>query len=216
MIGLSVVELLLLMGTATLAPMVFIAVRRTRKHSAYARWRSLLEEVAGALGGRVSAPHPNEAPQLRAEMGGRTVTLTLDRFGPDPTRIRALAQVALPDEDNLVRLYVGWDAPGAPPDFAHVPEQVITIPPGLDGRLRVQTEDSGLAEHFVERAAVDLLDVRRETEARSIEVRVRGGYLTVNTHGTRPTAPMLERTMRAAQRLSEEIHGISKDRSSHE
>ena len=203
----SPLELLLwVSGSAAVLSATWVTVRRARRGSAYAQWKRLLDEVSGTLGGRVSAPGPSASPQLRAEIDGRTVTLTLARFAADPARIRAEAQVALPTDGNLVRLYVGWDTPDSPPDFAHVPNSVITIPPGLDGRVRIQTEDASVAAQFIEGIAVDLLDVRRETEARSIEVRVRGGYLTLSTDGTRPTAPMLERTMRAAHRLSQEIH----------
>lgn len=200
-------EVILLAGGAVAALSVGIAVaHRIKKGAALARWRMLLDEVAGTMGGRVSAPGPHEAPQLRAEVAGRTVTLTLARFAADPARIRAEAQVALPDRDDLMRLYVGWDAVDPPPDFAHVPTRIVTVPPGLDGRIQVHADEATVAERFVDRCAADLLDVRRETEARALEVRIRGGYLTLITHGTRPTAPMLERTLRAAHRLSDEVH----------
>lgn len=212
----SPAELLLWAGGSVVVLSAALAARRrVQKGSAFARWRRLLYEVSQTMGGRVSAPHPSEAPQLRAEIAGRTVTLTLANFTADPARIRADAQVALPEGGNLVRLYVGWDAVDAPPDFAHVPVQIVTVPPGLDGRLQIHAEDPTVGERFLAQTAVDLLDVRRETEARALEVRVRGGYLTLSTDGTRPTAPMLERTLRAAHRLSDAVQTASR-RSSRE
>jgi hypothetical protein len=171
-----------------------------KRGKAHARWKLVLDEVARSLGGRASPGTMFDAPEFRAELDGTTVTLRLRDIHKSAEEGSAHAESKLPESAGMMRLYFGWDVPSAPTELVHVKD----VPPigGVEGAVIAKAEDAALAASFMERALIDLIDVRREANAHGLEVIVRGGYLTLVLHGIQETPHMLERMVIVSTRLS--------------
>jgi hypothetical protein len=182
----------------------YLLVKRGRAH---ARWKSVLDQVAKELGGRASPGSMFDAPQLRAELEGLTVTLRLSNIHKTAASGIARAESKLPDNAGAARLYFGWDVAAAPTDLAHVPDVPATA--RTDGEVIAKADDAALASRFMDRAMIDLIDVRREANAHGLEVICRGGYLTLVLHGIQETAHMLERIVIVSARLAQLVGAIA-------
>lgn len=181
-------------------------VRRGRAH---ARWKAVLDQVAGELGGRASPGSMFDAPELRAEVDGITVTLKLRNIHKSAAKGSALAESKLPERAGSVRLFFGWDVAAAPPGLEHVPDVESLRTGRVEGAVIAKADDAAVAERFMERAMIDLIDVRREANAHALEVISRGGYLTLSLHGIQETAHMLERIVIVSARLAEMMGQIA-------
>ena len=171
-----------------------------KRGNAHARWKPLLDEVARKLNGRASPGSMFDAPELRAELDGLTVTLRLKEIHKSTAQV--LAESRLPESAGAVRLYFGWDVAQAPPDLAHVPR--------VDSREGIaKADDAALAARFFDRAMIDLIDVRREANARALEVIARGGYVTLVLYGIQETTHLLERMLIVSSRLAQTIGAVA-------
>ncbi len=182
-----------------------IVVRRSGQKRLQGGWTERLQEVAGRVEGRISA---GADPELRAEVEDLTVTLQLINIRAG-AKGRAQAQVRLPDPDNTSRFYLGWDTTESSQGLQHVPE----VPAGLhslSGEVQVRADDPTLALRVMKTAALDLADIRREAQARALELVARGGYLTLIVHGLEPTTGMLERSIKVTARLAHLVDQASK------
>ena len=176
------------------------ARRSNRTHRAL--WPPLLTAVAARYAGRASSA--GDSPGLRGTVDGTTVTLTLYDTQQPPDRVRAEAEVALPDTNNIFRLHVGWDIIAAPQDLDHVPPVDAGFV-GLDGDVAVRADHPAVALRFLAATALDLIDVRRESLARALEVRVRGGYLQLTLHGMDAHEAAIDRVLKVAASLAHHI-----------
>ncbi|MBK8013280.1 MAG: hypothetical protein IPK13_18240 [Deltaproteobacteria bacterium] len=180
------------------------AARTRQRHRAQHRWHRLLSEVSAARA-QSSGEHAlkpttsGSIPELRGRTLDVVVTTRITELGDGPNEARATSTAALEGEGRMVRFYCAWDHE-ASADFAHVPR--ILVPSGrFDGDMQVFAEDREFAERFVARAAIDLIDVRREACARGLELALRGGHLTLTVHGTLETQFVLERLQIVTARL---------------
>jgi hypothetical protein len=170
-------------------------VRRGRRHR---RWRDALREASTRLrGARASAGTRFDGPELRAELHGFTVRLRVTGASDQGV---ARASVALGEATPPSRLWIGWDVPEAPTDWAHVPEARVTT--RAEGTLRARSDDPAFAERAIEGAYLDLVDARREARAHGVTLAVRGGYLHLELRGITTSPHLLERAARAAARIA--------------
>lgn len=174
-------------------------IRRGRAH---ARWKAVLDQVADQLGGRASPGSMFDAPELRAELDGITVTLKLKDIHKSAAKGAALAESRLPERAGSVRLFFGWEVEAAPAGLEHVPDVESLRTGRVEGSVIAKADDASIAERFMDRAMIDLLDVRREAGAHALEVVCRGGYLTLTLHGIQETPHMLERIVIVSTRLA--------------
>lgn len=173
--------------------------RRGRSHRA---WQNALEDAALRLPeARASAGTRYDGPELRAELGGRTVSL---RVTGEQTRGRARAKVALGDDAPAARLWLGWDVDEAPSDWAHVPE-VHLSEARVDGRMSARSDDAAFAQRALDGGYVDLIDARREASAHGVVLALRGGYLELELHGIERSSHLLERALRSAAGLADGV-----------
>lgn len=195
-----------LLGAATLAAGGWV-VRRVGKGRVHGDWSERLQEVADRVDGRASPATADDHPQLRAEVRGLTITLELIDIHAG-SRGRVQAQVPLPDPNNTCRLYLGWDMLKTPKDVMHMP----SVPPGptrLEGQVELRADDGTFAERVLNKAALQLMDLRREGQGRAVELVVRGGNLTLVVHGLEPTTSILERSLKVTADLAHLAHEAS-------
>ena len=179
---------------------------RSRQNRHAEAWTPVLNAVAAQHEGAASTGI--ETPGLRGSVDGLTVTVTLHDVHRGPEKTRAEADVALPDTTTMVRLHIAWDTLSPAVGLEHVP--VIDVPNhGLDGELRVRADDTEAAKVFVTKAALDLVDVRREALAEALEVTVRGGYLQLSLNGMQAHEATLERVLTVAARLARLVDDVS-------
>lgn len=183
-----------------------LAWSRTGRPGPRVEWAPLLDAVAARHYGQATG---GSTPSMRATIDELTVTLTLFDTQRGAEQTRAEADVALPNTDNILRLYVGWDAMAAPRGFEHVAE-VDAASTALDGRIHLRSDAPDRARQFLGESALDLVDVRRETLAESVEVRVRGGYLQLQVEGVDPREAAIERLLRIAVRLARSVDRLSR------
>jgi hypothetical protein len=194
-------ELVLGLGAAALTGGALFAGWSARKRRS--AWGAAMSGAAAALGGRVSAGGAGDAPELRAEIEERTLTLRLAAVLGARDRRGATAALRLPDGLTPVRLYLGWGVDAAPSGLDHLPSIEQPDSAGLEGRFTVRAEDAALAARFVRAARLDLLDVMRELDTGDgVEVVVRGGYLDLGVRALACSAPLIERMARAARGLA--------------
>ena len=180
-----------------------LAYRLFGKRRAHERWKTLLLKVAEKKGGRASPGSMFDAPELRIEWNGTTVTLKLVDIDQGPEGSAAVAAAALPEHLSDLRLYFGWDVDRPPPEVSPLPE-VNTLRQGqLSGQVLARADDPDLAERFLKHALHHLVDVRREAHARSVEVLARGGHVTLTLNGIQETEYMLERIVIVSSQLGE-------------
>lgn len=184
-----------------------ILARAVRGKKSRGDWAERLEEVAARVGGRPSVGA--EHPELRAEVDGTTVTLRLVDVAAG-ARGRVEAQASLPDPDNTARLYLGWDTSAPPAGLEHVPEVAPDGPSRLEGHLVLRADDPTLAHRALAAARLDLVDIRKEANARALELTARGGYLTLVVHGLEPTTSLLERSLKVVARLARVVDEASR------
>lgn len=169
-------------------------------------WTPILQAVAARYQGAASVG--TRTPGLRSSIDGLTVTVTLHDAHRGPEKTRAEADVALPDTNKVVRLHVGWDAFAPAEGLDHVP--IVDIAPrGLEGDVRIRADDADAVAAFMDAAALDLVDVRREALADAVEVTVRGGYLQLTLHGVQAHEATLERILKVASRLARVVDDVS-------
>lgn len=202
-------EWALMIGLAAAGAAGASARSASRRRAYREAWVAPLEAVADRHDGRASAR--SVTPSLRATIEGSTVTLTIFDAHRGPTA-RAEADVSLPNSDHLVRLHLGWDTLEPPQAMAHVGQ--VDPPPGLtggplEGLVELRADDPAAGRSFVEAAALDLVDVRRETLSNALEVTVRGGYLQLTLHGLRVDEAAIERTIIVAARLARHLGATS-------
>ncbi|MCA9549547.1 MAG: hypothetical protein KC933_05885 [Myxococcales bacterium] len=185
------------------------AVRLLTRGRAHGRWSTLLAEVAQAIEGRASPASRFDNPELRAEVDGLTLTLRLYDVHKGAGG-RAEVQVRLPDPDDTSRLYLGWDVAETPPDLAHVPEVPYPTTLRVQGVLTARADDPVLATRVLESSLLELTDVRREANAKQVEVVVRGGYLTLVLHGLEPTTQLLVRALKTTAALAHRVGSAAK------
>jgi hypothetical protein len=161
----------------------------------------MLDSVAGEIGGRASPGSMFDAPELRAEIDGVTVTLKLSNIHKSAERGSAQAEAKLPEVAGAARLYFGWDVPSAPMGLEHVKDVPGTV--RAEGRVIAKADDAALAARFMDRAMIDLTDVRREAQAHGLEVICRGGYLSLHLRGIQETPHLLERMVVVSARLAQ-------------
>ena len=167
-----------------------IALRLLTRGRARDDWSAAMEEAATRVGGRASVASRFDAAELRAERDGATITVRIPDLAAGD-RGKAHAEAAVPASLGDSRLYFGWDVRPAPPEVAHWSH--LPAPLAADGDVELRGDDAGLAQRFADLAFVELLDIRRESEATSVELHVRGGYLHLRLAGVRRTPDMLER-----------------------
>lgn len=175
----------------------FLLMKRSRAHN---RWKGLLEEAATKLGGRASPATMFDAPELRATLEDVTVTLKLRDIHKPESGV-ASAEARLAGLDERLRIYLGWDVAAAPPGLEHVPELDYGGAAFVEGKVVLRGSDAVIAKRFVELAAIDLVDLRREANARALEVICRGGYLDLRAHGMTESPHMVERLAIVSARL---------------
>lgn len=171
-----------------------------KRQEARRLWLPELEAAARLLpaGARTAL---GEAPELRADIDGRTVTV---RIVGDGAAGQARAFVALNAEAPATRLWLGWDAQEPPADWRPVSEVTVDAH-RLDGTVLALSDDASLAQRALDGAYLDLLDVRREAEAHAAILSVRGGYLELQLDGTKVSAHLLNRLARATARLAADL-----------
>lgn len=172
----------------------------SRRAKAHGRWKAVLGDVAAKLGGRASPGSMFDAPELRAELEGTTVTLKLQDVHLGPRGV-ARAEANIGGIDERLRMYVGWDAPATPPGLAHFPEVVAARGVILDGKLDVRGSDGEVTRRFAELAAAELVELRAVTGGKGLEVTVRGGYLELCARGAEASSSMVEHLARGAARM---------------
>lgn len=172
---------------------------RSRAHG---RFKPVLDEVARKLGGRASPATMFDSPELRAEIGGSTVTLRLQDIHKAATRGTAVAEAALAEGTPPLRLYFGWDIDVIRPELLYIPEVPVPRAFAVSGRVITRADDPSVAARFADEAVTHLADVRREAEARAIEVLVRGGSLRLAVHGIQASPFMVERIVLACAHLA--------------
>ncbi|MCK6548140.1 hypothetical protein L6R52_19975 [Myxococcota bacterium] len=172
----------------------------SRRAKAHGRWKLVLGEVATKLGGRASPGSMFDAPELRAELEGTTVTLKLQDVHLGPKGV-ARADANIGGVDERLRMYVGWDAPATPEGLAHFPEVIAARGVIVEGKLDVRGSDAEVTRRFAELAAAELVELRALTGGRALEVIVRGGYLELRALGAEASAAMVEHLARSAARL---------------
>jgi hypothetical protein len=181
-----------------------LAVRLFTRSRAHHQWAGLLAEVAQTIEGRASPASRFDDPELRAEVDGVTVTLRLVDIHKGAGG-RVEAQARLLDPDETARVYLGWDVLAAPADLAHVPEVPYPNTLRVQGTLTARADQPVVVNRLLEAALLELTDVRREANARQLEVVVRGGYLTLLLHGLEPTAHLLVRALRTTASLAHHL-----------
>ncbi|MCB9655894.1 MAG: hypothetical protein H6729_17345 [Deltaproteobacteria bacterium] len=170
-------------------------VRAREKRRAEHRWDHLLSEVAAAReasqgAGALKFSRAGSVLELRGDTLGVMVTTRVTELSDGPHEARVTSTAPIEGEGRMVRFYLAWNH-AASAEFAHVPK--IPVPHGqFDGDVQVFAEDRGFAERFVKSAAIDLIDLRREACARGLELAIRGGHLTLTTHGALETRFMIE------------------------
>jgi hypothetical protein len=175
------------------------------KGRAHARWKPVLDEAARRLGGRASTATMFDAPELRAEVNGLTVTLKLQNINKAPRRVVSISEASLPEGMSGVRLYFGWDVTRLSRDLEYISEIPFPKAFGLEGRVIVRADDAVVAHHFAERVAIDLVDTRREASAHAVEVLARGGTVRLAVHGLLESAAVVERLVRATARITRSV-----------
>lgn len=187
-----------------------VALRAVRKGRVRRRWSGVLADVAQRTGARGSIGSSSDAPELRTEIDGTTVTLKIIGIEKAPRDGRIVASASLPDNANTIRFYFGWDVLEIPRAVEHIAD--VPYPPvqRVEGDVKIRADDGAMASRFLREAIVDLIDVRREATAHALEVIVKGGYLELLVHGLDEHPAVLERTARACQRLAAIVDTISR------
>ncbi len=198
-----------LLGAAALGAGGY-AVRVIQRGRVHGRWSKILDGVAEDLGARPSAGSRFDAPQLRADIEGTTVTIVVKDIHRGVRDRRAVATATLPDIANTVRFYFGWDVREIPVAVEHVAE--VPYPPiqRVDGDVEIRADDAAMATRFMREAILDLIDVRGAASAHALEVIAKGGYLELVLHGVIEQPAVLTRAARVCQRLASIVDTISR------
>lgn len=198
-----------LLGAAALGAGGY-AVRVIRRGRVHGRWSKILDDVAKSLGARPSAGSRFDAPQLRTEIEGTTVTIVVKDIHRGVRDRRAVATATLPDNANTVRFYFGWDVRAIPIAVEHVNE--VPYPPiqRVDGDVKIRADDAAMATRFMRDAIIDLIDVREAASAHALEVIAKGGYLELVLHGVVEQPAVLVRAARVCQRLASVVDSMSR------
>lgn len=177
-----------------------------RRSRARSRWESVLEAAQALLpGARIST---SDAPELRAELEGRTVSLRIEdaSAGADLATARAFVRLA-PSAESL-KLWIGWDVE-PPEDWAHVPEASLG-PTALDENLWARAEPTAVAQPAWEEVRWDLVDVRREAQAVSVHLGARAGHLELALDGIVASAALVERLAKSAVGAARALEGLER------
>ncbi|MBI2378847.1 MAG: hypothetical protein HYV07_32935 [Deltaproteobacteria bacterium] len=162
-----------------------------------AAWAPAIEQARARLLARVSGG--SDTPELRADLDGREVMLQL-RAIHSPEQTVAIAETRLSSE--ALRLFVGWDVTRVRDDISYIPEVPYPGPQKLSGQVTARADDPAVAERFLVHASSTLLDLRRCSAARALELLARGGLLRIAVHGLAATSLSIERTVTASVELA--------------
>lgn len=176
-------ELLILLTFLGAGGVVWAVVK---KRAPVSPWKTLVAEAAPQLGGRASAGAALDAPELRVELDGVTVTMKLG------IRDQAIATAKLEDGTERLRIFIGWDVKEIPEGLSHFPEIALPVSYTFAGELTTRANERELAERFLERAARELIDLRSGTGARALAVTVRGGHIEVALTGMSQSTGAIE------------------------
>lgn len=98
------------------------------------------------------------------------------------------------------RLFVGWDAE-APASVMHWTELTARAR-RAPGAWTVRADPDFGVEAWLEAAHLDLLDLRKQSRARGVELMVSGGYVRLRLVDARPAPGLVDRAIEAADRLA--------------
>jgi hypothetical protein len=167
-------------------------------------WKMVFEEAASRLGGTVTGSR-HEAPSLEATVDAIAVEVTVQEATKAPDKGVAIARASTTSAADGIRLYFGWDVKNLRRELEVIPRIPFPNAFGLVGAVMVRADDAAFASHFVEYAANDLADVRREAEAHGLETLLGQGTFRIAVHGIQRSPWMIERIVTAASRL---VRGI--------
>ena len=192
-----------------------VAVLASRRSRSRDRWRDEFEAAARTLHGRPSLGSASDAPQLRAEIDGRAVTLRASVDGKAANERTIAAEIALADAGANLRFVLEAGACEPLGGFEHIPAVEFVSRDHAKATLRA--DDEPLARRCIDDAAVDFFDAEREAAARGLRLVIRGGHLTLSLFRARAEARAIVRIARVAVRvagIAERPHTTAAPRSS--
>jgi len=159
-----------------------VAFALAHRAKALDEWAAAFNDAAAKLGGRVSGGVSINALSLRAEIDGVTVTIEVHGL---PKTATMVADVVLPADAPMARLYVGIGVRAAPADLAHIPDahgaSYLSVPGAA-----IKCDMPGLAEAFMISRSVDIIALQRDLAAGSLEILYRSGRAYVTARKTKP------------------------------
>jgi hypothetical protein len=192
-------------GAITLGGLGAVAYRYFRRGKIHRDWSSVLTEAAQRLNGHASIGNRFDAPQLRTNIDGASITISFKDTHRANEKGTAISEVKVNAKAEQYRLYFGWNVQQLRKELTYIPEVELQYGFGLPTPNVVRANDRAFAEQLLKYAANDIVDVKREANAHGIEFLLRAGGLRFAVHGIERSSWMVERLATATARIAKGI-----------